>query len=236
MLNLILDYILHSCLENKINQGGKMSVIKNENSVLNPEAWLSNHTIATSNVIGFIENAVRIAEIEGFLNPIVMGTVLWLHLAAALMPDKADEINAISQSEDGIFGAIDKMQSDGIIQDLCENYTADVSYAFNLADAWYRQYAKFLPSFAGQIGRMSFLTQENVQEALDGVRKLAAEGDIEKVLEIANELGINNGNEQIVKPGVVEEAEPEPEVPAKKPRKKRTTKTTDAKPDLKLVE
>lgn len=214
-----------------------MSVIKNENSVLNPEAWLSNHTIATSNVIGFIENAVRIAEIEGFLNPIVMGTVLWLHLAAALMPDKADEINAISQSEDGIFGAIDKLQADGVIQELCENYTADISYVFNLADAWYRQYAKFLPSFAGQIGRMSFLTQENVQEALDGVRKLAAEGDIEKVLEIANELGINNGQEQIVKPGNVEEvAEAAPEPPVKKPRKKRTTKTAESNPDLKLVE
>lgn len=161
-------------------------------NAFDPSLWNTKHSVPTVEIIGMIESCLAMAEIDGFINPVAVNSILWLYLAMKLVPEKADEIESMSQSDSGIFGTVDYLQNEGIIAKLCEEHADDVNYAFSLAEAWYRQYVKFVPTFAGQIGKMSFLTEDFVKDALQGVQKILSEGNVDKIMQIAETWGMDN--------------------------------------------
>lgn len=197
--------------------------MENINKVINAGVWNTQHTIPTDRVISFIETALNVATVDGFINPVVVGTMLWLYIISEVMPDRAKEIDDISQNGGGIFVAMDKVQSDGILDRVMNEYAADINYAFALADTWYRQYAKFNPTFAGQVGQLSFLTEDFVKEALEGIQKVLSTNDSEKILQIAEAWGMRNEGEL----PLTTQPEPAPkeveEAPKKTTRKKRNS-------------
>lgn len=160
-------------------------------AVIDPEIWDADHVLPTADVVSRIEAALNAAEIDGFVNPVAFGTVLWLYLVVAIKPELADELDKLSET-DGVFAAVDKLQKDGVIAEIMKTNEKDIAYAFNLADLWYRQYAKFTPTFAGQVGKLSFLTEDFVKDALQGLQKVMSEGNAEKVMQIAEAWGMDN--------------------------------------------
>lgn len=160
-------------------------------AVIDPGIWNTDHILPTADVISRIEAALNTAEIDGFINPVAFGTILWLYLIVAIKPELANELDKVSET-DGVFAAMDKLQKDGVIAEIMKTNEKDIAYAFNLADLWYRQYAKFTPTFAGQIGKLSFLTEDFVKDAIQGVQKVLSEGNAEKVMQIAEAWGMDN--------------------------------------------
>lgn len=163
----------------------------NKSGMLDYNLWNAKPSIPNANVIAVIESVINGAEVDGFVNPVAVGTMLWLHVAVMLMPEIADEIGKISET-DGVFAALDKLQADGTIAKLIDEHEADVAYVFNLANLWYKQYAKFNPTLAGQVGKLSFLTEDFVKDALEGLQKVLSEGNAEKVMQIAEAWGMDN--------------------------------------------
>lgn len=160
-------------------------------AIINPDIWNAKHTLPTGVIMSYIETALNTAEVEGFINPVAFGTVIWLYLTVGLRPELTEELDKIIET-DSVFAAMDKLQNDGVINDLIKDHSDDVIYTFSLAEMWYRQYAKFTPTFAGQVGKLSFLTEDFVKDAIQGVQKVLSEGNAEKVMQIAEAWGMDN--------------------------------------------
>ena len=160
--------------------------------VIDYNLWNAQHSMPSVNILSMIEGVLAASDIDGFVNPVVFGSLLWLQIAATLKPEISRELDSIMEN-DGVFVALDRIQNGGIIDELLSKHEEEIAYIFNLADLWYSEYVKFIPTFAGQLGKMSFLTEDSIRESIEGVQKILADGDAEKVMKIAEAWGMNNG-------------------------------------------
>ncbi len=164
----------------------------NIDNIFDVRLWNTVHTIPTVEVAGIIDSCFTLAEIDGFINPVGASCILWLYLTRRLLPDMEQKIDNMVEGEEGIFGTMDFLQKNNIIDRLCKEYPDDISYVFNLAKSWYEQYAKFVPSFAGQVGKLSFLSEDFVKDALNNMQKVLSNDNIEKITKLAENWGMNN--------------------------------------------
>lgn len=140
-----------------------------------------------------INKALEMANDSGFLNQFVFERALWILLAQELIEDIDEEIlNLINENP---IQAWDKMLEENIIDELINNYKADLDYFAAIAAQYFEDYKKYLLSIGGALGQMDMLSTNNLNNFTESLQDFLQSDNTLKTLELADEWGMHNKKE-----------------------------------------
>ena len=143
-----------------------------------------------------ISNAMDAAEDDGFINQFVFIRSLYVFAARVLYPELTEQINTdlLNGSPMIIW---DKMLEDGIIDNMINDYSAELNILADEGQIWLEDFMTYRNSARGIIDVLQVFTEgiaENMGKQLDMFKN---DADIAGVQEIAEKWGFNDLDDKV---------------------------------------
>ena len=142
-----------------------------------------------------IDFATQAAEDNGFMNSFIFERALWLFAAIRLCEDRRSEITTLVA--DDLLNAWDTLLADGTIEDMVANFGHELDVLAEEGRIWLEEYTAYAHSARGLLGTLQQFSGDIVKNAAQQFQNMQANGDLQQVLDIASNWGMNNGQVDI---------------------------------------
>lgn len=150
--------------------------------------------LTTQDIYDIIHFAAQSAEDNGFVNQFVFDRALYAYAAIILYPDRKAEIGRMVS--DNILSAWNSLLEDGTVEDMYNNYQTELNVLADNGAVWLTDYVKYLQSARGLLSSFQEFSGDIVETAVEKFKNVSDEVGANRVLEIANEWGMNNNPEK----------------------------------------
>lgn len=150
--------------------------------------------LTTQDIYDIIHFAAQSAEDNGFVNQFVFDRALYAYAAIILYPDRKGEIGRMVS--DNILSAWNSLLEDGTVEDMYNNYQTELNVLADNGAVWLTDYVKYLQSARGLLSSFQEFSGDIVETAVEKFKNVSDEVGANRVLEIANEWGMNNNPEK----------------------------------------
>lgn len=150
--------------------------------------------LTTQDIYDIIHFAAQSAEDNGFVNQFVFDRALDAYAAIILYPDRKAEIGRMVS--DNILSAWNSLLEDGTVEDMYNNYQTELNVLSDNGAVWLTDYVKYLQSARGLLSSFQEFSGDIVETAVEKFKNVSDEVGANRVLEIANEWGMNNNPEK----------------------------------------
>ena len=137
-------------------------------------------------IIGFAMDA---ADDNGFINSFVFERAIYCFAAIMLYPEKKEELAPIV-ARNPIEGWKYLVEND-IIQDMQEQYSAELNVLTEEAGTWFLDYSEWAHSARGVLEMVQQFSGNIVQNAAAQLNSTAQQTGVSDLLEIAQDWGMN---------------------------------------------
>lgn len=146
--------------------------------------------LTTQDIYDIINFSTQAAEDNGFMNSFIFQRALYLFAAIVLIPERKEEIAPMVARN--INEAWDSLIEDGTIEQLIQDYDADMFMLADCGQNWYDEYTAYAHSARGLLDTIQTFTGDIVQAAAEQLKNASVESGIQDVLTIADKWGMNN--------------------------------------------
>ena len=138
-----------------------------------------------------IDFATQAAEDNGFMNSFIFERALCLFAAIRLCEDRRGEITTLVA--DNLLNAWDVLLEDGTIEDMVANFKEELEVLASEGVTWFEEYTAYAHSARGLLGTLQQFSGDIVKNAVQQFQDMQTNGELQQVLDIASNWGMNNG-------------------------------------------
>lgn len=134
--------------------------------------------------------SVQASYDDGFMNSYIFERALYIFMSIRLYEDQADEITALAA--ENINSAWQYLMDNDIVENMLANYQNECDYIGTIGEQWFNDYTTYAHSARGLLNTIQTFTGDIVTRAAEQFKNVDNGSNIQEVLEIADEWGMNN--------------------------------------------
>lgn len=134
--------------------------------------------------------AVQASYDDGFMNSYIFERALYIFMSIRLYEDQADEITALAA--ENINSAWQYLMDNDIVENMLANYQNECAYIGTIGEQWFNDYTTYAYSARGLLNTIQTFTGDIAARAAEQFKNVDNGSNIQEVLEIADEWGMNN--------------------------------------------
>lgn len=146
--------------------------------------------LSPQEVYDICDFAVQASYDDGFMNSYIFERALYIFAAIRLYEDKAEEITALAAQN--INSAWEYLVVEGVVVDMMAQYSTECDYLAAVGAQWFIDYTTYAHSARGLLNTIQTFTGDLVSKAAEQFKNMNDGSDVQKVLDIADEWGMNN--------------------------------------------
>lgn len=150
-----------------------------------------NKKLSTQFIYEIINDALQVAEDEGFLNSFLFQRALYVFAAATLYEDQTKNIMEKIPQFPQLW---DELVENGVIDKLKQEYSEELDMLCAIGQEWFNEYDEHIHSSYAVVTAISNIVNNFTSNFQNQVNEFTANEDISKVIETAKEWGMDNAN------------------------------------------
>lgn len=147
-------------------------------------------SLTSQDVYDILDFSTQAAYDDGFMNSYIFERAIYIFSAIRLYPDKAEEITPLAAQNINLTW--NYLLENGIVEDMISNYEAECNYLSEYGKQWFEDYTKYALSARGLLNNIQSFTGDLVNQAANKFKEFNDGSEIQEVLEIADQWGMNN--------------------------------------------
>ena len=153
--------------------------------------------LSTQEHYDIIRGAINMANENGFINDFVFSRALILNTVQAINEDKSKYGELIAEN---VFDAWDTLLEENVLDSLLDEYALDLELLAEEAKVWCAQYIEFSVSAQGVLNQLVNTSNTLLADAKSLYSDVMSQPEMYKVLETADNFGINRPHGQVGEP------------------------------------
>lgn len=146
--------------------------------------------LSTQDMYDIVSFAIDASYDNGFLNEFIFEHALYVFAAIIIYPENKEEL--VSVAAKNINDAWDKIVSEGTLEKMGDEYTAELDKVADIARIWFDDYRAYTLSARGLLNNLQEFSGDIIKNAMNQLKKTSQEEGISQVLELADKWGMNN--------------------------------------------
>ena len=148
--------------------------------------------LTAQEVYDILDLAIQAADDNGFVSEYVYERAIYLYATIVLFPELKDEITNIISNENPL-AAWQHCVKEDYLYNLVEEYSNELDFLAEQGDVWLENYTKHVHSARGLLSTIQSFSSDIVAQTVEKFKEANNGSDIQQVLSIAENWGMNSG-------------------------------------------